>query len=125
MNPTSSQLGLAMAITAIAAAGAPDLPTSKASPIDYIGLCGEMKIAEFVIPFDNPCTKAEDFIVSGAEAANRGWQYYKTFRGFAEAENVEVHIIMNDSYPPRYHPDSELMILKWDWSPFSEAAVSP
>ncbi len=61
-------------MTAVAAV-ALDLPPQHVTPIDYVGFCGQSKIADFVVPEESACTKAEDFAIGRADDGDAERQF--------------------------------------------------
>jgi hypothetical protein len=72
---TSVLLGSAATIVAVASAGAADLPTKKAAPVEYVRVCNVGGITGWTLPGSDTCVKFSGYITAQFVGGNISTQY--------------------------------------------------
>jgi hypothetical protein len=68
-------LGSAAGIVAVASAGAADLPTRKAAPVEYVRVCNVGGITGWTLPGSDTCVKLSGYVTAQFEGGNLNTQY--------------------------------------------------
>jgi hypothetical protein len=68
-------LGSAAGIVAVASAGAADLPTRKAAPVEYVRVCNVGGITGWTLPGSDTCVKFSGYITGQLTGGNLNTQY--------------------------------------------------
>ena len=68
-------LGSAAGIVAVASAQAADLPTRKAAPVEYVGVCNVGGITGWTLPGSDTCVKFSGYVTAQFVGGNLNTQY--------------------------------------------------